>query len=123
MRYIWLALGVAFLIIGMTIWLQVTRCTTAVTARFVDIRVMKSAWMKDYFPVFQFEFEGVEYTVRCLQSFSGRWLDKNLLLNREYTVYIDPKKPRNVAFYNKPQIADYIVLAIGAVCMLMFLLR
>ena len=123
MKYIWLVMAVAFVIMALWLMLQTVRCKTPVRARFIDVHIMKSAGMKDYFPIFRYTFEDCEYNVRSVQSFSGSFMKKHFVSGREYTVFIDPDKPRNVAVYNKPRPADYIVLAIGIACFVMFLIR
>ena len=123
MRYIWLVLAVAFIIMGLWLYLQTTRCKHTVRATFTDVHVMKSTFMKDYFPIFRYEYDGCEYHVRSIQSFSRRYLNKNFVIGRQYTVYIDPDKPRNMAISNKPQPADYVVMAIGLACLVIFFLR
>lgn len=123
MRFIWLGLALAFLIMGLWLCMQTTRCKMPVKGTFLDVHVMKSTGMKDYFPIFRYEYEGCEYEVRSVQSFSRRYLQKTFVPGREYTVYIDPDKPRNVAVRNKPQMADILVLLIGAACLIMFLTR
>lgn len=123
MKYIWLILALAFLIMGLWLVLQTTRCNQRIKARFMDVHVMKSAGMKDYFPIFRYEFEGCEYNVRSVQSFSYQYVRKHFVVGREYDVFIDPVRPRNVAVYNKPRPADYIVLAMGLACLIIFLTR
>lgn len=121
MKYIWLILALAFFIMGLWLVLQTVRCKQSVKARFLDVHVMKSAGMKDYFPIFRYMFDDCEYTVRSVQSFSLRYVKQHFIVGREYTVYVDPAKPRNVAVYNKPRPADYLVLLLGLVCFILFL--
>ena len=121
MKFLWLGLSLVFLIIGVCLYMQTTRCSAAVMGTFVGIQVLKSTGMKDYFPVFRYVYDGCEYEVRSLQSFSRRFLEKTFEPGKEYTIYIDPKKPRNAAVRNKPQTADILVLLMGAGCFILFL--
>ena len=123
MKFLWLVLGLAFVIMALWLMLQTVRCKTPVRARFIDAHVMKSAGMKDYFPIFRYTFDDCEYNVRSIQSFSYSYMKKHFVTGREYTVFIDPAKPRNVAVYNKPRPADYVVLALGIACFVMFVIR
>lgn len=120
MKYIWLILAITFFIMGLWLVLQTVRCKHPIKARFIDVHILKSAGMKDYFPIFRYKFEGCEYNVRSVQSFSLRYMKQHFVVDREYEVYIDPAKPRNVAVYNKPRPADYLVILIGVVCLILF---
>lgn len=120
MKYIWLILALTFFIMGLWLVLQTVRCKHPVKGRFLDVHIMKSAGLKDYFPIFRYEYDGCEYTVRSIQSFSLRYVKQHFVTGREYDVFIDPDKPRNAAVYNKPRPADYLVLLLGVACLILF---
>ena len=120
MKYIWLILAITFFVMGLWLILQTTRCKYPIKARFMDVHIMKSAGMKDYFPIFRYEYDGCEYNVRSVQSFSLRYVKQHFVVGEEYPVFIDPDRPRNVAVSCKPRPADYLVMLIGAVCLALF---
>ena len=103
MKYIWLVMAAAFVIMALWLMLQTVRCKTPVRARFIDVHIMKSAGMKDYFPIFRYTFEDCEYNVRSVQSFSGSFIKKHFvsghIINHNAIVTLHKLSPFSYKFF------------------------
>lgn len=129
LTYLWLiAFGVLFFVIGAALMYAETsdkrECTEPVSAAVIDVRVTKVRHRRrltsTYSPVYQFEYEGNEYTVSSSSSSSQLYYRTGDTAH----IYVDPDDPTHIYCpKDKAGVLIYVIfMALGGIVTAVFLL-
>ena len=114
-----LAIIIGVILICLIIFMQYlkSKCTTEVIGEFVKINTYISygngSSNTSYAPVFKYKFNNTTYEKQTFQTFSKKYIEKNFLVGKNYTIYINEKNPKTFIIEKKSQPSDWLILLLG----------
>lgn len=109
-----LILGILLILFFIYLQILQSRCTTKITGKFLRTNHYPgNSVITHYAPVFQYTFNNETYEKQTFQSFSERYITKHFISNKEYSIYINIKKPEIFIVDNKFQLSDLVILGTG----------
>ncbi|MBR2949307.1 MAG: hypothetical protein IKC46_05525 [Lachnospiraceae bacterium] len=120
-RIIWLCAGIIALAAGIWILLRKLNCKLQIPGRFVrwDSMTPKKDGQQ-FAPVFEFTLGSEWYSCRSFECFSLKKTGElNYKANREYPIFVNPRKPKDMIIARKLYWEDYCVFVVAAFCLVM----
>lgn len=114
-----LAFIIGFLLIGFNIFTQYLKlkCNTKITGEFVKtnkyISYGNGISSTNYSPVFKYTFNDITFENQTFQTFSKKYIEKNFLNGKFYTIYINKKHPKNFIIEKRFQPSDWLILLLA----------
>lgn len=101
--------------IGLGIWafVETGRCKKAIKGTFITTNRYSSKSVTFHAPIFRYEVGGDSFQVQTMQSFTKRYIQKNFEFGKEYTIFIDEKRPRFFVIKKSSGVKYLIFVFIG----------
>ena len=109
-----IVVSICFLGFGLHHVFFVYSCSLRINATYVDAN---SYYARNigyvYNPIFRYQYNGIEYEIKSLQSFSEKELKSRFAKNKVYPIYISPKKHEKCMVDKEVDTPYLLILLIG----------